>query len=511
MNVVVILLDTLRRDHLGCYGNPWIRTPNLDRLAARSTVFDNAYIGSYPCMPARQDLWTGRLNFLWRGWSPLEWAEDDLVGMLRRAGKPSMLITDHYHLWNLGAGNYHTSFSGTEFIRGQEMDNWVTDPAVPIRWPAPREKLNPFWERYARNTAHRTREEAYFPAQVFSRADRWLDDNQTLRDFFLLIDCFDPHEPFDPPQQDVDLYDPSYDGDALVWPRYGRPADRGYTAAEVAHCHALYCGEITLIDRWFGRFLDRLEATDLLSNTVVVVTSDHGFLFGEHDWLGKHAPTFYQPIARTPLILYHPEGQGAGTRSGRLVQMLDLFPTILESVGLPIPPDIHGRSLTAASVPGDAEAAGLALFGVFGGAVYATDGEWVFVKRPVAENAPLHWYTRSHFNQWQFGQVNDVEGSRARLASFDGGRFPVRYGDDTLRHGGPSDPTTLAGFDRSEPEPGPPDELYHVSEDEGQSENAIGRAPEVAARFRAGIASRLQGLDAPPEQAVRLGLEGPGG
>jgi len=135
-------------------------------------------------MPARQDLWTGRLNFLWRGWSPLEYDEDELASILRRAGRPSMLITDHYHLWSYGSGNYHMSFSGMELIRGQERDNWRTDPMAPIRWPAPAHKLNPMWERYARNTAHRAREEDYFPAQVFGRAAQWIADNHTLADFF---------------------------------------------------------------------------------------------------------------------------------------------------------------------------------------------------------------------------------------------------------------------------------------------------------------------------------------
>lgn len=508
MNVVAILLDTLRRDHLGCYGNQWIHTPNLDRFAERSTVFDHAYIGSYPCMPARQDLWTGRLNFLWRGWSPLEWAEADLVGLLHEAGKPSMLITDHYHLWNLGSGNYHTSFSGTEFIRGQEMDNWITDATASIKWPAPADKLNPLWERYARNTSRRTREEDYFAPQVFARATRWIEENQTQKDFFLLIDAFDPHEPFDPPKAYVDLYDPGFAGDALVWPRYGPPTRHGYTAREVEHCHALYCGEISLIDRWFGQFLDRLETTGLLSNTVIILTSDHGFLFGEYDWLGKHSPTLHPPIVRTPLIVYHPDRSESCGRSQRLAQMHDLFPTILEAIGLPVPRGIHGRSLLPALASVEEKTNPVpALFGVFGGAVYATDGHWMFVKRPIPENSPLHWYTDAHFNSWGFGQVNDVAQSRTRLASFADGRFPVWYADDVLRHGGPgalAPPTASAHLASDSPRA---DELYRVADEEGSTESLTGRYPEIADRFRLAIADELRRLDAPPEHLVRLGLE----
>ncbi len=465
------------------------------------------YVGSYPCMPARHDLWTGQLNFLWRGWSPLEWTQDDLATVINRAGKPSMLITDHYHLWSLGSGNYHMSFSGVEFIRGQERDNWKTDPGVPIRWPASADKLNHMWERYARNTAHRKGEEDYFPAQVFSTAAQWIEDNHTLDDFFLLIDCFDPHEPFDPPREYVEMYDPGYEGAELIWPRYGVPRDHSYTAEEIEHCHALYCGEISLIDRWLGRFLDKVEEKGLLSNTVIIVTSDHGFLFGEHDWIGKHSPTLYQHIIHTPLIVYHPAQLRAGGTSASIAQMLDLFPTILECLGFEVPEEVHGRSLVPLVTGGGERGnGGIALCGVFGGSVYATDGEWVFVKRPGLENQPLNWYTLSHINQWEFGQVNDVRTTRQRLAGYENGRFPAWYAGDKLSHGGPS-PIRPRSFPAGTPSmQAATDELYHVAADYDQAENLVGQHPEIAEMFRSAIATRVQQLGAPDEQLDRLQL-----
>ena len=507
MNAIVIILDTLRRDHLGCYGNREIRTPNLDRLARRSTIFANAYIGSYPCMPARQDLWTGRLNFLWRGWSPLEWTEDDLVGTLRRAGKPSMLITDHYHLWSYGSGNYHMSFSGVELIRGQERDNWRTDPDVPIRWPARPSKLNHMWERYARNTALRRGEEDFFPAQVFSRAAQWVDDNHRREDFLLLIDCFDPHEPFDPPREYVELYDPGYSGEELIWPRYGRPRSHEYTAREIDHCHALYCGEVSLVDRWFGRFLDKVEEKGLLSNSMLIVTSDHGFLFGEHDWLGKHSPTLYQHIVHTPLLLYHPAQREAGGRVTQLAQMMDLQPTVLEAMGVEAPEGIHGRSLLPlVSGDGRQEGRALAVFGAFGGSVYATDGHWVFVKRPTSAGAPLNWYTLSNFNQWQFGEGQDIQATRQRLRQYKDGRFPAQSRADAFNDAAPR-PIRLVDQDLA-PRDHDGDELYHVSSDYAQNENLAAHHPDIAERFSRQLAHYLQQLDAPDEQLDRLGLRG---
>src|SRR5947209_19143970 len=107
MKVILVLIDTLRHDFMGFNHNAWVKTPNMDRLAGKSCVFDNAYLGSYPCMPARRDLWTGRFEFPFRGWGPLEYNDQDLPKVLTiEHGVPSMLVTDHYHLWEAGSGNY---------------------------------------------------------------------------------------------------------------------------------------------------------------------------------------------------------------------------------------------------------------------------------------------------------------------------------------------------------------------------------------------------------------------
>ena len=160
MNVITILCDTLRRDHVGAYSGAapldqcWSReapewsvpTPNMDRLAARGTVFDNAYIGSTPCMPARRDIYTGRLEFLERGWGPLEEDDRDLPRqvsgppnrsvqwMMEQGHRVSCLLTDHFHLWEQGSGNYHMGYTGFEFVRGIESDALYTDP---IDFPCP--------------------------------------------------------------------------------------------------------------------------------------------------------------------------------------------------------------------------------------------------------------------------------------------------------------------------------------------------------------------------------------
>jgi arylsulfatase A-like enzyme len=125
MNVVCVLLDSLNRHFLRAYGEPLAETPNLERLARQTTTFDNAFIGSMPCMPARRDLWTGVQEFLWRPWGSLEPWDEPLPRTLNAAGVFTGLVSDHYHLWEAGGENYHVDFESWEFIRGHENDPWI--------------------------------------------------------------------------------------------------------------------------------------------------------------------------------------------------------------------------------------------------------------------------------------------------------------------------------------------------------------------------------------------------
>ena len=140
MRSLVILCDTVRRDFLSAYGNGWVHTPNLDRLADRSVVYDNHYVGSLPCMPARRDIFTGRQHFLHCGWGGLEPYDASLARLLReKANVFSHICTDHYHYFHRGGENYVDEFSSWAFQRGQENDCWVSAidrPALPES-PAP--------------------------------------------------------------------------------------------------------------------------------------------------------------------------------------------------------------------------------------------------------------------------------------------------------------------------------------------------------------------------------------
>ena len=130
--LVFILLDSLNRSALGCYGQQQIETPAFDRLAERGAVFENHYVGSLPCMPARRDLMTGRLNFMHRSWGPVEPYDRCFPKQLRDAGVYTHLISDHYHYWEEGGTGYHNQYSSFEFVRGQERDLWKAMVQPPV-------------------------------------------------------------------------------------------------------------------------------------------------------------------------------------------------------------------------------------------------------------------------------------------------------------------------------------------------------------------------------------------
>jgi len=375
MNVILIICDTWRRDHMGCYGNDWIRTPNIDRIARMGTVFENCYCGSFPTLPNRREVITGRYEFPWRGWGPLEDSDITLSRLVTNSGRISYFITDVYHHWRRG-GNYWRDFSGFELIRGQERDNWITDADIEIDYPAPEYEKTERIKPHLRNVKFlRKNEEDWFAPQVFSRAIRWIQHNSSHKDFFLMIDSFDPHEPWDPPRYYVDLYDPNYDGYEYVAPRYG-PIEGYLTEAEFKHVQAMYAGEITMVDKWIGLFIEQIEVMGLMDKTMIIITTDHGTNNGDHGLVGKLKSHLYQGISHIPMIIWHPK-YGHGERLKQLVQPIDIFPTTLEALGLKVPENIHGKSLIPLLKGETEKIRDTALFGHFNTSCNITDGEYV--------------------------------------------------------------------------------------------------------------------------------------
>jgi len=485
MRVLMVLLDTLRYDAMGFNPGGWARTPNLDRLARRSVVFDRAYLGSYPCMPARRDLFTGRFEFCERGWGPLEPADASLPALVsEQHGITSMLVTDHYHLWEKGSGNYHFDFSGYEFVRGQEYDKWRVEPLGPgSRGPSALEAGHleaGLFEQNQRNVAHRRDERDFFPAQVFGAAASWVERNREREDWLLFVDCFDPHEPFDPPAHYRAVYDAGYTGPPVEWATYGWS---GLSPEQIRQLRALYAAELTMVDRWFGELVFKLEQLGQLEETMIVVTTDHGFMLGEHDTIGKpwaalSDSNLYEEISHVPLLIHHPALVEPGRRVGDLVQPVDLFPTVLEAFGIAAPAGVHGRSLfpyLTADV--SAPPPEVACYGRFGESLNVTDGEWtLFLWPPGERNEPLLWHSPT---PPQFGPY-EVAGPPAD------GAWPV-----TCARGAMST------------------QLFHTRDDPGQQRDLARQHPEHVARLRHAARAFLERVGAPQDQYERLGVTEP--
>ena len=347
-NFLVIVTDTFRRDHVGAYGSPVIRTPYLDEFARSSVAFDQHLLSSFPTMPARADLLTGTFSYTFMGWEPLPAYLPTLPALLSEAGYLTMGVVDTPFYIRNGFG-YDRGFDDFIWVRGQGDDT------------RPHERAD------ARSTWRF--EEDRMVARTMTEAERWLERHYNER-FFLYVDTWDPHEPWDAPEYYTSLYRPGHGGRQL-YPCYGRWEEVGLTEDDVELAHATYCGEVTMVDFWVGRLLAKLEVLGLRDNTVVFFTSDHGFYFGEHGYLGKaewvHDPRatvaegsvmpgwlpeswlltvgwspLYQELTRLPLIVRGP-GLEPGCRSA-LTSTPDVAPTILELAGMETPEGMRGES-----------------------------------------------------------------------------------------------------------------------------------------------------------------------
>lgn len=357
MNVILVMSDTFRHDNLSCYGPTEVETPRLDRFAEESLVFDNAYLGSFPTVPNRLDIMSGRFSFIDREWSPLPHETVALQQVLSVSGIATQMITDNMHLLELGY-NYSRGFDAFEWIRGQETDLWRTGPKN-VKLPNGRKvRSRDFIVRnYLRNTAWWQSEEDRFASRTIKAACQWLEENQDQDQFFLYIDLFDPHEPWDAPEKYVDMYDPGYTGEEIIYPHYDF-WEEFLTEDELNHIRALYMAEASMVDHWLGVLLDKIDELGFTEDTAVIFTSDHGYLFGEHDLTGKslmpeteggmffyEAIPMYNEIRRIPLLIRLP-GQAEGSHISALVQSPDLMPTILEMAGLVATESIGGQSRT---------------------------------------------------------------------------------------------------------------------------------------------------------------------
>ena len=361
-NVVLVIIDSLRKDHIGAYGNETIHSPNLDALAKDSLRFTRAYPESIPTICARRAIHTGMRTWPFRnwippkgediilqGWEPIPNNQTTLAEIMHAAGYGTYFVTDNMHQFK-PSYNFHRGFDVFDFFRGQTTDNYR-----PI-WTYPKDKvaqallkgnvpaMTGQMRQYFANVQDRKTEADWFSPMVFSQAADYLEPLSKGGPFFLTVDSYDPHEPWDPPEKYVTMYDDEpYNLKEPYWTLSG-PNDY-LLPRELERMKARYSGELTMMDRWLGRFLNRMEELNLLENTLLILLSDHGVAHGEHGYTGKVPKALYPELTDIVFLMRHPEGKRAGQTSDYYASTHDVAPTVLSFLGVEPPRPMEGQNL----------------------------------------------------------------------------------------------------------------------------------------------------------------------
>jgi choline-sulfatase len=336
--IVLVSIDTLRADHLPAYGYRRVATPALDALAADGIVFERAYAHSPQTLPSHVSIFSGRL--------PFEHGVRDNIGFTVK--RDERLLAERLREAGYRSGGFVSAYVlRQETGIGRGFDRY--DSRLPVSSP----ELS--FGQVQRDGA-----------QTLERATAWLDEQPDAR-VFLFVHFYEPHTPYSPP------------------PRFAR--------------YDPYDGEIAYADELVGRLVAVLRAKNLYDRSLIVVLSDHGEGLGDHGEL-EHGVFLYNETVHVPLIVKMPGARGAGRRVSAVVQHIDLVPTLLDLVGLPVPPELRGRSLVpvlrgrrADTVPES---------GVYAEALYPryhfgwselyslTDGRYRYIRAPRPELYDLH-------------------------------------------------------------------------------------------------------------------------
>jgi arylsulfatase A-like enzyme len=367
MNVVVVVMDSLRADHV--YG-PRARTDAMNKVMQQGLRFTNAYPEGMPTIPARRAIMEGRRTFPFRGWKP-RW--DDLppqpgwepVGrggemwteVLRRNGWTTGYITDNPHLLLPVHKRFRAKFDRVELVDGQvplrrrpkrKVSQREIDRHLP---PSMRDgRAEPRMAAYLAVNPRDRSEKDYLAARVFRESMGWIEWARAQQPFALVIDSFDAHEPWDAPRRLVDLYGPPRaDGVEPIQP-FPTPSAKWreleLSQGLLRRMRQLYAAEVSLVDTWLGRFLDRLANLGLEENTLVVLVSDHGVLLGEYGWVGKRYSEMHQALTHVPMMIRHPAGKAKGQASNYYASTHDIGPTVLSMVGVDRVASMNGVDLS---------------------------------------------------------------------------------------------------------------------------------------------------------------------
>ncbi|MBQ6333788.1 MAG: sulfatase-like hydrolase/transferase [Erysipelotrichaceae bacterium] len=416
MRTIMVMFDTLTRKFLPNYGNDWVKAPNFERLAEKCLTFDKFYAGSLPCMPARRELHTGKHNFLHRGWGPLEPFDHSAMEVLRENDIYTHLVTDHSHYWEDGGCTYHNRYDTWEGFRGQEGDRYVAhDIEVDVKQSHPLNKKGISVVQHYRNRTRQTCKEDMPSVKTFAAGIEFLKEHVCKDNWFLQIEAFDPHEPFYVSQEFRKLYGLPEE-ETLYWPRYGGMPEEYRNDMEL--CRKEYAALISMCDESLGKVLDLMDENDMWKDTCLIVNTDHGFLLGEHEYLGKNFPPCYDELVHLPFFLHVP-GVAEGGRCDILCSTVDIPLTLLDLYGCDKNSleETDGRSILSVLRKEEEEKESV-LFGLHGHYTCISDGRYVYMKNTVNREVQLYEYTlmptniRGFFSKDQLEKAQICQGNR---------------------------------------------------------------------------------------------------
>jgi arylsulfatase A-like enzyme len=445
-NVVLIVIDSLRADHLRCYGARGMRTPNLDALARESVRFTRVFPEAMPTMPARRSIMSGRPAYPFRGWQP--WAgmakrpgwepiqpgAETLITALGRAGWRTSYVTDNPFL---GYTRVLEPFRRTadrfvriEGQRGERRPRVIVSRAAALQRlpPGPlrsKSRVNSI-RQYLANNGRASNELDQPASRVFRAAAKLLPTARRHGRFALVVDCFDPHEPWTPPRRYLDMYgDPEYRGYEVADVRYMR-ASNYLSERHIGRLRTTYKACVTMTDRWLGVFLDRLWDLGLEDSTAIMLVSDHGVFLGEHDWTGKSPSRLHPELIHVPMLLREPGGAGAGTTSDWFASTHDVAPTLTSLAGVRRPAGFAGADLSPIAEGARPDADRSYAVGGYGNYSYVRDRRWAYLARNDWRDERLYDLTadRGERHDIAAGRPDVVATMRSRIRHAAGGRPP---------------------------------------------------------------------------------------
>ena len=360
LNIIVVTADTLRTAFLGCYGNDWIRTPNIDRFAGEGVRFTRAHPECLPTIPTRRTLHSGRRaypfstytpvpwdNVYLPGWQPLDEDEATVAEALAAAGYETGFIADvpHYFVPDM---NFTRGFRHWRFVRGQSEDRLNApsraDAALLSRYRSDENRIR----CHLVNVRPEQPEEMWPAARVFRHAIRFVEDHAGGGPFYLYVDSFTPHETWEAPGHYFDLYGDRKQREPICLTLPYQPLQQQPEYEDRLPCvRAEYAGLVTMVDHWFGQLLAAVDRVGLRDRTLVIFLSDHGTNFADNaeGVMGKPADYMYPGTMSIPMILRHPREPAAGQICDELVTTTDVPATVMAVAGATPMGPLHGHSL----------------------------------------------------------------------------------------------------------------------------------------------------------------------